>query len=271
MARRLNLRFTEYKLPEDPKGSDRWAIVVSELLRLRAFRAELVIPVDPDAVDLLTQAGNKVKIDAATLGRKTSAPFVVVKSSHTVSGRDLVTDIELKEQKPTLFQRWYASWDDVAKVTFAVLAIFLAVGLPVAAVLLVGSYPEPVAFWAFVGQYIRPVVGWSLALLALGGVFWVVSKLEARPALQDVLGIFFGMLVVGAPVAWSIVSVPPEPLTGTQESYAAYLDHLISQVATLTPMLAGALPWLLLFLRTVGAGLLASMVELAHKHGSEET
>jgi hypothetical protein len=262
MPTTLHCHLAEYTLPPKASLLDRLMLPIAETLGTAGYRHIHKFDVTSEGSATL-QKDSELTIDAATLQRPTkSAKFRVVVVEYKVQNHQLEIEVELKEIKPAPLQRWYAGLSDQTRVMVTYTSLTLFIGLVIFSTVVYTQYPEPLWFWGWVGQNIRGLVSASLFILFLAGLVWSNTKPDSW--LQDMTSGMFGLLAVGAPVGWMMASAPPAPMSAPQESIA-YLNHLLSQWQTATPLLAGVVPWGAMLFKWLGWDMMAEAVEMMGK------
>jgi hypothetical protein len=265
MPQTIRCQYADYVLPQKAGLLDRLLLPVAETLGTAGYRETRQLTVTNEASVPAFEKGLELTIDAATLKRTGAAKFRVVKVTYQVKDGLLQTEAELRELKPTPSQRWYASLKDDTRLFVTYGTLVAVIALIFFGIVVYLNYPEPMWFWAWVGQNVRGLVGWSLFFLFLIALIWSSTKLEGSTWSQDMSGGLFGLLMMGAPFGWLMLSVPPQPLDGSQQGYINYLNYLLSQWQTAAPLLAGLVPWATMILKWLGWDMLSQAIGLMGK------
>jgi hypothetical protein len=259
----IRCHYIQYALPAKANWLDRNLFVpFFETFNIPLSRETRHFTLTTNTQTPVLSAGVELAVDAASLQRDEPARFRVSKLKYFVNKGVLETEAELIELKPAPIQRWYAKLNDAPRVAMAA-ATLLGLGLLSAFLFYaVTNYPQPIEFWAWVGQNIRVGMSIFLGLSFLSALVWSIRGGFDDSWVQDIAKLLFGTLFIGAPMGWWMASQPNQIMTGSPQVYIDYLNQLISQWQTLTPMLVGLLPWATMIFKWLGWDMFLSVIEV---------
>jgi hypothetical protein len=266
----IRCHYIEYIPPPNANWLD-WTIItpLCETFGLPFSRQTRHVTITTEPQTPALNAGLELAIDAATLQRSQPARFRVSKLNYFVNNGMLETEAELIELKPPPIQRWYANLSDLARVAIAAATILSLFFLTAFAFYAVTNYPQPIDFWAWVGKNIRGGLTMILGISFLSALVWSNRGGIENSWVQDIANLLFGTLAIGAPMGWWMASEPNQAMTGSPQVYIDYLNQLISQWQTLTPMLIGLLPWATMIFKWMGWDMVSSVMDTMGKSKSK--
>ena len=263
---KLNFQFQEYKLSEKDKGFiDPPMMFIAELFGLPCYREDVNFSLMLEEPELLLDRKSEFYVSGSVIaGRENLTEFKIKRWTYGIDKKkEPEVTVYLDEVKPPPIERFFAGLSEDNKKFTVYFTIALVALIILFAFIAIWDYPSPLIFWDFIGTHIRWLIALMLFITTSVFVVWFYTKNKKSTLAREFIGAIGGVLIFAIPIAWGLVSVPPQ--IGNEFEPIAYLDFLRSRFLSYILLLAGIVPWITIFLKYFGWDLAVSILSQSTK------